>query len=115
MADKKKREVEKPLHKIRRGQIVATIEQRQSNAGFSYYQFEIGRKWLVKSSQTEKTGTGLFAHQEAEIVEVVTAACAHIRDLANESEESPNGGGEEPDTLLGQPGGQTSRDGSTDA
>lgn len=87
MADKKKREAEKPLHTIRRGQIVATIEERQSNAGFSYFQFEIARKWLVKSSQTEKTGSGLFAHQEAEIVEVVTAACAHIRDVANGSDQ----------------------------
>ena len=88
MVDKKKRETEKPLHTIRCGhQIVATIEERQSNAGFSYFQFEIGRKWLVKSSQTEKSGSGLFAHQEAEAIEAIKAACAYIRDRENGREE----------------------------
>ena len=88
MVDKKKRETEKPLHTIRCGhQIVASIEERQSNAGFSYFQFEIGRKWLVKSSQTEKSGAGLFAHQEAEVLEAVQAACAYIRDRENGREE----------------------------
>ena len=87
MADKKKREVEKPLHTIRRGQIVATIEERQSNAGFTYLQFAIGRKWLVKSSRSEKTGAGLFAHQEAEVLEAVKAACSYIRERAERGAE----------------------------
>ena len=87
MPDKKKLEAEKPLHTIRCGQIVATIEERQSNAGFSYFQYEIGRKWLVKSSQTEESGAGLFAHQEAEVLETVQAACAYIRDRENGRKE----------------------------
>ena len=94
MADKKKREAEMPLHTIRRGQIVATIDERQSNAGFTYLQFEITRRWLVKSSQSEKSGTGLFAHQEAEAIDAIKAACAYIRDRANGSEEPSNIGAE---------------------
>ena len=83
MAEKKKHEAEKPLHTIRCGQIVATIEERQTNAGFSYLQYSIGRRWQVKSSRSEKQGSGLFAHQENEVIEAVKAACAYIKDRAS--------------------------------
>ena len=86
MAEKKKREAETPLHTTRRGQIFAIIEERVSNSGYSYMQFEITRKWLVKSSQSEKSGVGLFEHQENEIVDVVRAACQWIREQSKGTE-----------------------------
>ena len=95
MADKKKREPEKALHTIRRGQIIAEIHKRCSNGGYSYLQFDLRRTFQVKSSRTEKTGTGFFAEQEADICDAVKAACAYMRNGTNGTVESSPAEGEE--------------------
>lgn len=95
MADKKKREPEKALHTIRRGPIIAEIRRRSSNGGYSYLQFDLRRTFQVKSSQTEKTGTGFFQEQEADICDTVKAACAYMRNGANGTGEASPAEGEE--------------------
>ncbi|NLS93188.1 MAG: hypothetical protein GXX96_13615 [Planctomycetaceae bacterium] len=96
MANKKKTDTaQEVLHTIQKGQVVATVELRQSNAGFTYKQFVLSRKWQTRSSGKESSGNSFFEQHEADILETVKAACAYIRNGADRKADSLPVRGEE--------------------
>lgn len=116
MANKNKSDAaQQVLHTIQKGQVVAAIELRQSNAGFTYKQFTLTRRWLTRSSGKESSGNSFFEQHEDDIVEAVRTACAYIRDSASGNQDSPNEGGEEAVSLPLRSVNTASRDISTDA
>lgn len=115
MANKKKPEATKPLHTVKRGQVVATVELRMANSGYQYPVLSLSRRWITQSSKKEATGTCFFAEQETDICEAVKAACAYMRNGAKGGGETSDGEVGETVAVAAHSDPQTSRDGSTDA
>jgi len=97
MATNKKKSdaAQEVLHTVQKNQVVATVELRQSNAGFTYKQFTLSRRWQTRSSGKESTGSSFFEQHEDDIVAAVRAACAYIRDEPNGNGQSSNRSGKE--------------------
>ncbi|MHB8973991.1 MAG: hypothetical protein ACYC3X_27725 [Pirellulaceae bacterium] len=68
-----------PVHTVRSGEICAHIHVRQSNAGFSYMDFTLGRCYSMATGR-QATGTSFFDRSELDLIEVVQAASAWIRE-----------------------------------
>ena len=69
----------KPEHVIRCGEATATICQCQSNAGFVYRSFVLGRRWKSMATGKESHGNSFFETHEADLLEAVRQAAAWIR------------------------------------
>ena len=115
MAKKKNDTGHETLHTIQKGQVVATVELRQSNAGFSYKQFTLTRKWQTRSSGKSSTSTGFFEQHEDEIVDAVRTACAFIRERPNGPTVSSSDSEEEPVMVTRSGNGTTTSEDSSDA
>ena len=78
-------ESSQPVKVIRHGAIAASIWQRQSPAGFAYFDFSISRSW--KSLSTGRTGysSNFFSHHGEELSKVIAEATTWIE--ANSSDE----------------------------
>jgi len=89
MNDKKKGTPKtKAEHTIRCGEATATIYLRQSNAGFVYYDYLLGRTWR-QTTGTEAHGSSFFEKNEQDVIRAVQEASAWIRsrmqsDMANQ-------------------------------
>ena len=60
MNDKKKTATKnQPEHIVRSGEVTAEIFCRQSNAGFTYLEYTLGRSWRSQSSGKEARGSSL--------------------------------------------------------
>lgn len=71
---------QKPVHVVRCGEVTASIYLRQSNAGFSYYDFSLGRCWNSMASGKEARGSSFFAKNEDDLLRAVHEACQWVRD-----------------------------------
>ena len=97
MATKKQTTAKQTLvHTIRVGEIVADIHRRQSNAGFSYYDYTLSRQFAMATGR-QATGTSFFDRSEHDILEAVRAASAWIRervqsDIVNQSSNTARRG-----------------------
>jgi len=81
MSDKKKTTGSKlkPEKEIRCGDVIASIYQRQSNAGYSYRDFTLTRCWTSLASGKESHGSSYYAENERDLVAAIQAASNHIR------------------------------------
>jgi uncharacterized protein (DUF885 family) len=80
MNEKKKTATKhKPEHVIQRGEVVATIYLRQSNAGYAYLDFTLGRCWISRLTSKEVHGSSFFSRHEDQLVQVAREAAAWIR------------------------------------
>jgi hypothetical protein len=81
MTDKKQMpNKQKPAHTIRCGEVTASIYERQSNSGFTYFDYSLGRRWLCASSRREAHGTSFFLKNERDLIEAVRAVSAWLRE-----------------------------------
>ena len=70
----------KPVHTIRKGAIAANIWQRQTQTGFSYFEYSLSRSWKSQTSEKEGYSSNFFPRNEAAIIEVVQQASAWIQN-----------------------------------
>jgi hypothetical protein len=68
-----------PEHTIRCGSITASIFHRQSNAGYTYLDFQIGRVFVNRSTNREVHGNAFYENNEQDLIQTVQEACAWIR------------------------------------
>jgi len=68
----------KPVHTIRQGAIAANIWQRQTQTGFSYFEYSLSRSWKSQSSDREGYSSCYFPRNEAALMEVIKQASAWI-------------------------------------
>jgi len=68
----------KPAHTIRKGAIAANIWKRQTQTGFTYFEYSLSRSWKSQSSEREGYSTNFFPRNEEAIGEVVKDASAWI-------------------------------------
>jgi hypothetical protein len=81
-----------PEHTVRCGSITATICARQTNAGYSYLDFQLGRVFVNRSTNREVHGNAFYESNEQDLIKTVQEACAWIRSrlyAALPSQESP--------------------------
>jgi hypothetical protein len=90
---------QKPVHTIRCREVTADIMLRQSNAGYSYYDFELGRSYQSMGTGREVHGATLFENHEEDAIEVVRQAARWIRAKMRPTpaEEVKQQGVQEPD------------------
>ena len=80
MNDKKKtNDKSKPEHVVRCRTVTATIALRQSNAGYGYYDFCLGRCWTSVASGKEVHGNSFFEQHQEDLILAITEAAAWIR------------------------------------
>jgi hypothetical protein len=77
-----------PVHVIRSGETTAAIYLAQSNGGFRYYQFVLGRTWTSMTSRKEASGNSFFESNEKELVDLIHQASAWIREKLQSGSES---------------------------
>lgn len=80
MAEKKQQSgKQKPVHQVRRGEVLISVHSRQSNAGFHYYDFTLGRYWSSMATGKEAHGTSFFEKHHEDLVLAIQEACDWIR------------------------------------
>jgi hypothetical protein len=67
-----------PIHSIVCGNVKADIFACQTNNGFRFLQFSLGRYFVSQSSQKESHSNFFFAENQDEIVQAVQEATAWI-------------------------------------
>jgi len=92
MTDKKQAATKnRPVHTIRSGEVTASIFQRQSNAGFVYWDYSLGRTWRSAGSGKESHGTTFFGKHQTDLTRVIEEATDWLN--AASKEEAPNNQG----------------------
>ena len=71
---------QKPEHTFSCGEITAHVYLRQSNCGYSYYDFALGRTWKSMATGKEGHGASFFEKNEEDLIDAVRKASAWIRD-----------------------------------
>ena len=89
MESKKTASSHKPAHTMQCGEVTVRIHRRQSNAGFTYYDFSLARSWRSIASGKETHGSTFFAAHEQDLLRAVQEAAAWLREQAG----SPASGG----------------------
>jgi hypothetical protein len=82
----------KPEHVVRRGEVMAAVFVRQSNAGYAYFDFSLKRAWVSRTTGKESHGTSFFDHHEDQLVEVVKEASAWIRERVRSTSAANDAG-----------------------
>ena len=77
-----------PVHVIRSGETTAAIYLAQSNGGFRYYQFVLGRTWTSMTSGKEASGSSFYESNEKDLVELIHQASAWIREKLQSGSDS---------------------------
>lgn len=73
---------QKPVKTIRRGAIAAHIWQRQTQTGFTYYDFSLSRSWKSSAAGREGYSSNFFAENEEALTAVLRETCEEIRVLS---------------------------------
>ena len=68
------------VHTIRCGEVTASIYLRQSNAGFAYYDFSLGRCWKSMGTGKESHGSTFFVKNEQDLVQAIREASEWLRE-----------------------------------
>jgi hypothetical protein len=68
-----------PEHVVRCGEVMATICLRQSNAGYAYYDFSLGRCWRSMATGKEAHGNSFFNKNEEDLIQAIREASAWIQ------------------------------------
>lgn len=93
MMDKKQAAAKnKPIHTIHCGEVTVCIFQRQSNAGFVYWDYLLTRTWHSAASRKESHGTTFFAKHEKDLIEAIQLASEWLRARSRETstDEAPD-------------------------
>jgi hypothetical protein len=81
MSDKKQNaNKQKPVHTIRCGEVVVWIYRRQSNGGYVYHDFVLGRCWRSVSTGKEAQGATFFEKNEEDLVRAIREASIWLRE-----------------------------------
>ena len=70
----------KPVHQIRSGECTASIFLRQSNSGYSYYDYMLTRNWSSRNTSRQAAGNTFFEHHERDLIDVVQKATTWLRE-----------------------------------
>ena len=81
-------ESSQPVKVIRYGAIAASIWQRQSPAGFAYFDFSISRSWKSLSSGRTGYSSNFFAQHGEELTKVIAEASVWIEANSTEEQQS---------------------------
>ena len=81
-------ESSQPVKVIRHGAIAASIWQRQSPAGFAYFDFSISRSWKSLSSGRTGYSSNFFSHHGEELNQVIAEASTWIEANSTEEQKS---------------------------
>lgn len=86
---KKKKVVpnETPVHTIRAGAVAASIWQRQSPAGYVYFDYSLTRSWKSLSSGNTGYSKNFFSKNQQELLQVIQQASQWIAE--HEKREIP--------------------------
>lgn len=84
----KNAETSQPVKVIRHGAIAASIWQRQSPAGFAYFDFSISRSWKSLSSGRTGYSSNFFSHHGEELNKVIAEASGWIEANSTDEEKS---------------------------
>jgi hypothetical protein len=71
---------QKPVHVVRCGEVTAAVYLRQSNAGFSYYDFSLGRCWNSMATGKESHGSSFFEKHEEDLLKAIRQASEWVRE-----------------------------------
>jgi len=71
---------QKPEQTFRCGEVTAHVHLRQSNCGYQYYDFVLGRIYKSVATGKECHGATFFDKNEDDLIEAVRKAAAWIRD-----------------------------------
>ena len=71
---------QKPEHTICCGEVTASIFLRQSNSGYTYYDFALDRSYRSMATGKELHGANFFERHKEELVQAVRKAAAWIRE-----------------------------------
>jgi len=78
MIDKKQAATKnKPVHTIRCREVTASIFERQSNAGFVYWDYSLGRTWAGRSRESH--GSTFFEKHETDLIQVIREVTEWLR------------------------------------
>src|SRR3954462_8303653 len=70
--------IETPAHTIRAGAVAASIWQRQSPAGYVYFDYSLIRSWKSLSSGNTGHSKNFFAKNQEELLQVIQQASQWI-------------------------------------
>ena len=79
---------QKPVHTIRCGEVVVCIYRRQSNGGYVYHDFVLGRCWRGVSTGKEAHGGTFFEKNEEDLVRAIREASTWLRERSRPPELS---------------------------
>lgn len=70
----------KPVHRVRRGPVTATIWLKQSETGYYYYSFSLSRSWKSAASGKAGFSRSFFERHRDHLIEVILAATEWIEE-----------------------------------
>jgi hypothetical protein len=70
----------KPVHQITSGECTASIFLRQSNSGYSYYDYALTRNWSSRNTNRQAAGSSFFEHHERDLIDVIQKATTWLRN-----------------------------------
>lgn len=82
----------KPEHIVRRGEVLVTVNLRQANTGYTYYDLSVGRSWMSRAASKELHGSSFFESHEEQLVQAIREASAWIREKQR-ANTTPNDAG----------------------
>ncbi len=71
---------ETPVHTVRAGAVAALIWQRQSPAGYVYFDYSLTRSWKSLSSGNTGYSKNFFSKNQQELVQVIQQASLWIAE-----------------------------------
>jgi len=82
----------KAVHIIRSGEVIASVFQRQSNAGFVYWDYVLSRTWHSAAGRKESHGSTFVAKHEKDLIEAIRQASEWLRAKTHEgaTDEAPD-------------------------
>ncbi len=79
---------QKPVHTIRYGAIAANIWQRQSQTGFTYFDFSVSRSWKSTNAGREGYSQNYFHDNSEQLIQCIEGASEWIAEKM--AEMTPN-------------------------
>jgi hypothetical protein len=68
-----------PEHVIRHGEVTVEISITQSNSGYQYFHYSIGRRFNSMTTGKEAHGSSFFHRHEEDLVQAIREASEWIR------------------------------------
>ena len=77
-----------PYHTVRHGAVAANIWERQSQTGFTYYEYSLSRSWKSSNSGKEGYSQNYYSRNQEQIIACIQDATKFIDELMAEHSAS---------------------------